>query len=117
MSKTTFKKYSLFTVLFTLFVILWGAYVRLSHSGDGCGQSWPLCKGQLFPTQFYMWVEWLHRFTSALSIVFIVLLAMLASKIYPKKHFYQTFRTISCCFYFHRSVSRGCIGFIKVNGK
>src|SRR4051812_22417087 len=30
-------------------VILWGAYVRASGSGAGCGAHWPLCNGEVVP--------------------------------------------------------------------
>src|SRR5690349_14995615 len=32
-----------------LLVILWGAYVRASGSGAGCGSHWPLCNGEVVP--------------------------------------------------------------------
>src|SRR5437588_12714967 len=28
-------------------VVLWGAYVRVTGSGAGCGCSWPLCDGDV----------------------------------------------------------------------
>ncbi|MCY4513329.1 MAG: COX15/CtaA family protein [Bdellovibrionales bacterium] len=85
-SKEIFKKYSLFSLLFTLSVILWGAWVRFSHSGDGCGNDWPLCKGRLTPDSFSALMEWIHRATSGLSLLIIFALVFLAFKIYPKKH-------------------------------
>ena len=30
-------------------VVLWGAYVRASGSGAGCGSHWPLCNGEIVP--------------------------------------------------------------------
>ena len=86
MNKSFFKKYSLFTLCFTLGVILWGAWVRLSHSGDGCGSDWPLCKGALIPQEQSALIEWIHRLTSGLSFLFILGLFILAFNIYPKKH-------------------------------
>lgn len=51
---------------YTLLVILWGAWVRISHSGDGCGDHWPLCDGQLIPdfAQKKTWIEYAHRLMS-----------------------------------------------------
>ena len=85
-SKETFKKYSLFSLIFTLGVILWGAWVRFSHSGDGCGNDWPLCKGRLTPDSFSALMEWIHRATSGFSLLVVFALVFLAFKIYPKKH-------------------------------
>ena len=95
LTKHFFKNYSLFTLLFTLFTIVWGAWVRLSLSGDGCGKSWPLCNKTLFPKSIEAIIEWIHRSTSGLSIVFICILLILAFKIYPKNHFIKKFSIAS----------------------
>ncbi len=57
-----------FLWLYTLLVILWGAWVRISHSGDGCGDHWPLCSGRFIPDlqQTKTWVEYTHRLMSGL---------------------------------------------------
>ncbi len=51
---------------YTLLVILWGAWVRISHSGNGCGDHWPLCEGSLIPTDgnHKTWTEYFHRLMS-----------------------------------------------------
>ncbi|MGB0679403.1 MAG: COX15/CtaA family protein [Polyangiales bacterium] len=52
----------------TVVVILWGAVVRATRSGAGCGESWPDCKGQLLPGEaaWTTWIEWSHRASSGL---------------------------------------------------
>lgn len=67
---------SLGLILYTLLVILWGAWVRISHSGDGCGDTWPLCQGQLIPQEAMnkTWVEYSHRFTSGLYGILVIIL-------------------------------------------
>ena len=85
-----FKRFSLFSLIFTIGTILWGIYVRLSHSGDGCGADWPLCEGRLFPERGAakaLLIEWIHRAGSGLSLLIVVSLALSAFKIYPAKHF------------------------------
>lgn len=60
--------------LYTLIVIFWGAWVRISHSGDGCGDHWPLCTGEIIPdlTQKKTLVEYLHRLmTGAYGLIVI----------------------------------------------
>ncbi|MFZ4405129.1 MAG: COX15/CtaA family protein, partial [Pseudobdellovibrionaceae bacterium] len=54
--------------VYTLLVILWGAWVRISHSGDGCGDTWPLCHGKLIPEaeRGKTWVEYGHRLMSGI---------------------------------------------------
>ncbi len=61
-------------LIYGLLVILWGAWVRVSHSGDGCGQSWPLCAEELIPqtNAGKTWVEFLHRVTSGLYGIAVV---------------------------------------------
>ena len=44
-----FAKLAWAVVAVNLLVIVWGAYVRASFSGDGCGDHWPLCNGQVIP--------------------------------------------------------------------
>src|SRR3984957_8355006 len=34
---------------YNVLVILWGALVRATGSGAGCGNHWPLCNGQMIP--------------------------------------------------------------------
>jgi heme a synthase len=62
--------------IYTLTVILWGAWVRISHSGDGCGTHWPLCEGQIVPSfqKTKTWIEYAHRLMSGtygLLVLFI----------------------------------------------
>jgi heme A synthase len=39
----TFAIFAWAVLAYNLPVILWGAYVRVSFSGDGCGANWPFC--------------------------------------------------------------------------
>ena len=59
-------------------VILFGAWVRISHSGDGCGSNWPTCHGEVVPTAptTATLIEFTHRVSSGFCGVFgIALLA------------------------------------------
>lgn len=69
-----FKRITQFLLVYTWIVILWGAWVRISHSGDGCGASWPLCHGQFLPDQAptKTWIELTHRIMSGLYGILIV---------------------------------------------
>ncbi len=53
-------------------VILFGAWVRISHSGDGCGSNWPTCHGEVVPTapSTATLIEFTHRLTSGLCGLF-----------------------------------------------
>ena len=59
-------------------VILFGAWVRISGSGNGCGNHWPICDGELIPTSpsVKKLVEFTHRVSSGASgILGLILLA------------------------------------------
>lgn len=81
-----FRQISFILIFYTVLVILWGAWVRISHSGDGCGDTWPLCHGQLVPeaARGKTWVEYAHRSMSGLFGIFIALLYLRARKLFPK---------------------------------
>jgi len=60
-------------------VILWGAYVRASGSGAGCGNHWPLCNGEVIPTSppKQLLIEFTHRIASGLALVSVLVLLYL----------------------------------------
>ncbi|MBX2986666.1 MAG: COX15/CtaA family protein [Bdellovibrionaceae bacterium] len=70
---------------YTLLVILWGAWVRISHSGDGCGESWPLCQGEFVPGTSHgkTWVEYTHRLMSGFYGLFVFGLWWAVVKVAP----------------------------------
>jgi cytochrome c oxidase assembly protein subunit 15 len=78
------RLYSIFTFIFTFFVIIWGALVRATHSGAGCGKHWPLCNGEVVPlgAEIETIIEFTHRTTSGLSFVFVLILFFLSRKIF-----------------------------------
>ena len=49
MKLNRFAYFAWAVVAYNLAVILWGAYVRASGSGAGCGSHWPLCNGEVVP--------------------------------------------------------------------
>ena len=65
---------------YTVLVILWGGFVRASGSGAGCGDSWPFCHDEVFPTNptLNTVVEFGHRLTAGLAIPLVIVLAIWA---------------------------------------
>lgn len=59
-------------------VVLWGAYVRATASGAGCGNKWPLCDGDVVGAgaKAQTIVEFTHRITSAISLLIVTGLAV-----------------------------------------
>lgn len=58
-------------------VILWGAFVRATGSGAGCGAHWPLCNGEVLPRapMIETMVEFTHRLTSGVALLLVFALA------------------------------------------
>ena len=63
-----------FNLIFCVFVILWGAFVRATGSGAGCGDHWPLCNGDVVPRgpEMETIIELTHRLTSGLFLIGVV---------------------------------------------
>lgn len=68
-------------------VILWGAWVRISGSGAGCGEHWPLCQGSVIPssTSSATWVEFTHRSSTAIFGLLVIGLVWRVFVDFPKK--------------------------------
>jgi heme A synthase len=76
-SNTPMKPLAWSALLFNVLVIVWGAYVRASGSGAGCGSHWPLCNGQLIPHTGLLTtsIEFAHRITSGICLILAVAIA------------------------------------------
>ncbi len=75
-----FKPLSVVTAVLTYLTILVGGFTRGSSAGLGCGDDWPLCQGQVFPTwsNELMVIEWTHRYVALLAGIAIVATAYAA---------------------------------------
>jgi heme A synthase len=71
-----FAKYAWFVLAYNIVVILWGVFLRASKSGDGCGQHWLTCGGEVIPSapELKTIIEFSHRITSSLAGLFILIL-------------------------------------------
>jgi heme A synthase len=81
-----FARYGWGVLAFNLLVILWGAYVRASGSGAGCGAHWPLCNGEVIPRApaFETLVEMTHRLTSGVALILVVIQLTWARRTLPR---------------------------------
>lgn len=68
------------SVVSTYILIVIGGYVTTSNSGLGCGESWPLCKGAVFPSlnNPEVVIELTHRLFNSVVAVFILGLTIVA---------------------------------------
>ena len=81
-----FAKYALFVLLYNLLVILWGVFLRASKSGDGCGQHWLTCHGEVIPSapELKTVIEFSHRLTSGLAFLFVLAMLVWAFRRFAK---------------------------------
>jgi heme a synthase len=84
-----FAKYAWFVLIYNLLVIVWGVFLRASKSGDGCGQHWLTCNGDLIPSapELKTVIEFSHRIMSGLSVIFVLILFIWAFRKYKKHAF------------------------------
>jgi heme A synthase len=64
----SFATYAWVFLGYLLLVILFGAWVRISFSGAGCGAHWPTCQGEVIPPDptVETMIEYGHRLSSGL---------------------------------------------------
>jgi heme a synthase len=76
------------TLAYTILVILFGAVVRITGSGAGCGQHWPSCHGEIvhLPRSLETLIELSHRVTSGGALVAVVILLVIAITNLPGGH-------------------------------
>nr|WP_096435546.1 heme A synthase [Alteribacter populi] len=74
------KVFSIFASLGMLVVLLQGALVTQTGSGDACGTSWPLCYGQVLPETptIATLIEYTHRIVSGLMGIVVIILSIWA---------------------------------------
>ena len=73
---------------YLLVVIVFGAWVRITGSGAGCGEHWPSCQGVLVPrtpSQATL-IEYSHRLTSGLLGIASLALPIAALRVFPRGH-------------------------------
>jgi len=80
-----FSRFAAGVTVYMWFVALWGAVVRITMSGDGCGQHWPTCHGEIvhIPRSIETWIELSHRLTTGLALPATIALTVGAWRIFP----------------------------------
>lgn len=88
MSLNRFAKFAWTVLAYNILVVLWGAYVRATGSGAGCGSHWPLCNGEVIPRapQVETMIEFTHRLTSGLAFLLVLWMLIWVFRKYTAGH-------------------------------
>lgn len=107
-----FAIYAWGVLAYNLLVILWGAYVRASGSGAGCGSHWPLCNGEVIPPapQVATLIEFSHRLTTSLAGLLVIGLLVWAFRAFPRGHSVRLGAALSLAFI----LIEGLVGALQV---
>lgn len=83
-----FATFAWAVLAYNLAVVAWGAFVRATGSGAGCGSHWPLCNGEvvLRAPEMATLIELTHRVTSGIALLLVVGMLVWAWRAYPKGH-------------------------------
>jgi heme A synthase len=84
----SFRRFAWGVLAYNVLVVLWGAYVRASGSGAGCGSHWPLCNGVAVPhaPRIETIIEFTHRLSSGLSLALVAGLWWWSRRTFPRAH-------------------------------
>lgn len=95
-----FAIYSWIVLGVNIFVIIWGAYVRASGSGAGCGSHWPTCNGAIIPLnpRIETVIEFTHRLSSGFALILVIGMLIWAYRSYPRKNIVRLGATLSMIF-------------------
>lgn len=76
------------TLAYNVAVIVWGAYVRATGAGAGCGNHWPLCNGAIIPrgARLETLIEFSHRASSGIAVILVLGLCITCWRTLAKKH-------------------------------
>jgi heme A synthase len=99
-SMKAFTRFAWFMVGYNIFVILWGAVVRATGSGAGCGNHWPTCNGEIVPTPeaIETVIEFTHRLTSGVDGLLVIALVIWAFRLQPVQRFVRRMSVMSLIF-------------------
>jgi heme a synthase len=83
-----FTRFAWAALGYNLAVVAWGAFVRATGSGAGCGKHWPMCNGEVLPRDpaTATIVEFTHRAMSGVALLLVVALVVWAIRAFPTSH-------------------------------
>lgn len=100
------SRYAWGVLAYNVPVILWGAVVRATGSGAGCGDHWPLCNGVLIQThpRLTTMIELSHRVSSGLTVPAILALMIWTFFATPRRHLARIATVAATVFIFNEAL-------------
>jgi len=88
-SSTLLPRFAWGVLAYNVLVVLWGAVVRATSSGAGCGDHWPLCNGVVLQThpRLATIIELAHRMSSGVTVPLVLLLLLWTFRSTVSGHF------------------------------
>jgi heme A synthase len=84
---TRLVRFGWFVIAWNVLTILLGALVRATHSGAGCGRSWPTCQGELVPElSGATTIEFTHRMASGIALILVAALVAVVWRSLDRGH-------------------------------
>ncbi len=83
-----FARFAWILLGYEVLVVAWGAYVRATGSGAGCGRHWPTCNGEILPraARVATLIEFSHRLSSGGALIGALVLLVWALRAFPRAH-------------------------------
>lgn len=97
---STVAKFAWFVLIYNIIVVVWGVFLRASKSGDGCGQYWLTCHGEVIPSapELKTVIEFSHRIMSGLDFFIVLALLIWVLKEFPKGRLIRKVAIVSFVF-------------------
>jgi heme A synthase len=118
MKMSRYATYVWVVLAVNLLVILWGAVVRATGSGAGCGDHWPLCNGHVVPpaAEVETFVELFHRATSGVALILVLIMLIAAFRTFPKGHLARRGAVLTAVFILIESLVGAFIVLMRLTG-
>ncbi|HEY0753388.1 MAG TPA: COX15/CtaA family protein [Ktedonobacteraceae bacterium] len=112
LTKRLLKILAVVTVIGAYVMIVLGVLVSTTGSGQGCGNSWPFCRGEIIPGTLTIQglTEYSHRIMSSLDGFLVLLLTIWSWFVYRKERLIKLYASLSLFFV----VAQGALGAVTV---
>lgn len=92
-------------------VVLWGAYVRATGSGAGCGKKWPRCNGEVLGVgaRAQTLIEFTHRITSGIALLMVACLVVWCWRVTSKRDWARYSVALAAAFLANEAVLGGAL--------